>query len=523
MGRRLRFILLAVFGGAHARRAHPEQGDAWERESLLQRADATTADAVRLPLAATKRLVVSGMLASPNVPFLQDAARRGWLGDGSLSDSGVLPTPVARHLATREVGRARWPTALAAASESEDVPKSGDMGEGGGDGAGDTVGAGEETAIGTEKRKAPDADSSELVMRRYSHEGDSISSSITTRAEARAENGSPRNITLPAAWVRNFVEGSLFLTNEGLPTSASFTGKALVHGTTKLSFSARSATAPGAASELRALEVMSPTGCVHACYEAQQFSDTNFMLTERIASTVLDLLIDECLAKGTSDSSPVMSPSESLPVLIDMLRALAHMEDAGLVHGDITERNIKVEGMDGHALITNFHSSCFPDAEDPELHCDRVGGPARGSVYRLAPEVAGGGPVTPKNNVWQLGLVFAKMNFGVLPTEKWVTKNLLAGQDARQYENTPEGHDAICEQIAESFDIHNFGAFKRLSKKNRDLMDILVGMLEKDPEYRWTAKYALERALLAASKHEAPVLGRRTPAELPRCFSETPL
>jgi len=94
------------------------------------------------------------------------------------------------------------------------------------------------------------------------------------------------------------------------------------------------------------------------------------------------------------------------------------------------------------------------------------------------------------SNVWQLGLVFARLIFGGdVPT-----KRCAEGADDR----TAEGRSWIRESIRDDFRIHLDPAYIAMYQGHGDVLRLLHGMLQRDETLRLTAKDALRMARGAA-------------------------
>lgn len=85
-----------------------------------------------------------------------------------------------------------------------------------------------------------------------------------------------------------------------------------------------------------------------------------------------------------------------------------------------------------------------------------------GSAYLHAPEMYCGHPNQVANNVWQLGLIFAKMVFGVLPTEH-AAAQAMSAETARRLDTTPGGREIIRDFVRSHFSLYDTPGFERLS------------------------------------------------------------
>ena len=104
-----------------------------------------------------------------------------------------------------------------------------------------------------------------------------------------------------------------------------------------------------------------------------------------------------------------LSVSESLRVAREIAEALAHAHANNLVHCDIKPHNILMMA-DGHAKVADF-GSARAVTESTMTYSGNV----IGSVHYFSPEQAKGTMITPKSDVYSLGVVLYEMLTGKLP------------------------------------------------------------------------------------------------------------
>lgn len=104
-----------------------------------------------------------------------------------------------------------------------------------------------------------------------------------------------------------------------------------------------------------------------------------------------------------------LSVSESLRVAREIAEALAHAHANNLVHCDIKPHNILMMA-DGHAKVADF-GIARAVTESTMTYSDNV----IGSVHYFSPEQAKGTMITPKSDVYSLGVVLYEMLTGKLP------------------------------------------------------------------------------------------------------------
>lgn len=104
-----------------------------------------------------------------------------------------------------------------------------------------------------------------------------------------------------------------------------------------------------------------------------------------------------------------LSVSESLRVAREIAEALAHAHGNNLVHCDIKPHNILMMA-DGHAKVADF-GIARAVTESTMTYSGNV----IGSVHYFSPEQAKGTMITPKSDVYSLGVVLYEMLTGKLP------------------------------------------------------------------------------------------------------------
>lgn len=134
-----------------------------------------------------------------------------------------------------------------------------------------------------------------------------------------------------------------------------------------------------------------------------------------------------------------------------------------------------------------------------------------GSPFRLAPEIEGDVADRVSNNQWQLGLIFAQMLLGTDPMEHLVHR--LYGNGDSSWEDGPV---LVREDVRRRFFASEMPGFEELAIDYSDVLAIVSGLLEKDPDTRWTAERAWSEAVKVAKARGIPIDGGpRVPQMLP--------
>lgn len=136
----------------------------------------------------------------------------------------------------------------------------------------------------------------------------------------------------------------------------------------------------------------------------------------RLAFLTMELLKGKTLAERI-DEAGRLSPQEALPIIRQVAGALDVAHRAGVVHRDLKSNNIVlVEGTPGsRAVITDFGLS-YSLGDDSSVATRLTStGNVLGTPGYLAPEQLEDGPITPRTDLYALGIVIFEMLTGELP------------------------------------------------------------------------------------------------------------
>jgi len=343
-----------------------------------------------------------------------------------------------------------------------------------------------------------------------------------------------QEIVVPKEWAGKLDTGSVVVgkRDETMPSYYTASANMLAAPGVKVQLSAAPADAPGTLRALLVSQLLSQTGSVPTFFERQHYPDATFMLTEDVGNRKLEALIAE--RSPPADSGPAVPLEQSLPLMIDLLRVLESMEHLRIVHCGLSEANIHLVDGDKHAVVTGLHDACLQDSMDARLRCSGVMHAPAGAEFRQAPETPAGRAGGVPSNVWQAGLVFARMLFGgEVVTEAVVLKHMrpqdiakLANSAWRAKDGDDESDSAweVQEEmrkiIKQHFSIREVEGFQRLGEKYADVLEVLEGMLQKRPDDRWSAERARGAMELIALERGVAVPSPRAQAVLPEDFNE---
>ncbi len=181
--------------------------------------------------------------------------------------------------------------------------------------------------------------------------------------------------------------------------------------------------------------------------------DVNF--GDRIQYIVMEY-IDGVTLKEFIDKAKVLDWKDTVHFTFQILRALQHAHDRGIVHRDIKPQNVMLL-QDGTVKIMDFGIARF--ARDERINRDR----AIGSVHYISPEQASGGITDAKSDIYSMGIIMYEMLTGKLPFDG-DTPELVATKQIQALAESP---------------------LKINPEIPKGLVDILVRAMQKKPSNRY--------------------------------------
>ncbi len=104
-----------------------------------------------------------------------------------------------------------------------------------------------------------------------------------------------------------------------------------------------------------------------------------------------------------------VDPREAIYFVTQILRALQHAHDKGIVHRDIKPQNIMLQS-DGTIKVTDFGIARFSRSETRTMTDGAIG-----SVHYISPEQAKGSITDAKTDLYSVGVILYEMLTGTLP------------------------------------------------------------------------------------------------------------
>lgn len=133
---------------------------------------------------------------------------------------------------------------------------------------------------------------------------------------------------------------------------------------------------------------------------------------ERLQYIVMEY-IDGITLKEYLDQRKDIRWKEAVHFTVQILRALQHAHDKGIVHRDIKPQNIMLLS-DGTIKVTDFGIARLTRSE---MQATAVGNKAIGSVHYISPEQARGEITDEKTDLYSVGIMLYEMLTGKLPFE----------------------------------------------------------------------------------------------------------
>lgn len=130
--------------------------------------------------------------------------------------------------------------------------------------------------------------------------------------------------------------------------------------------------------------------------------------SDKVHSIVMEY-IDGITLKDYIEQQKVLNWRETVHFTIQILKALQHAHDKGIIHRDIKPQNIMLL-QDGMIKVTDFGIARFTRSETRTITDKAIG-----SVHYISPEQAYGKSVDGRSDIYSVGIMLYEMLTGRLP------------------------------------------------------------------------------------------------------------
>ncbi len=192
--------------------------------------------------------------------------------------------------------------------------------------------------------------------------------------------------------------------------------------------------------------------------------------------------IDGITLKEYIEREGILKWKEALHYTVQVLRALQHAHDKGIVHRDIKPQNIMLL-MDGTIKVMDFGIARFARFETKT-----ISGKVVGSVHYISPEQACGDVTDQKTDIYSVGVMLFEMLTGRLPFEADAAVSVAMMQVSKTPTRPRELNDTIPEGLEEVI-------LKAMQKDTKTRYQSAAEMLrdidefKKNPSIQFSYKY----------------------------------
>ena len=125
--------------------------------------------------------------------------------------------------------------------------------------------------------------------------------------------------------------------------------------------------------------------------------------------------IDGITLKEYIDQQGIIEWKDAIHLTAQILKALQHAHECGIVHRDIKPQNIMLL-QDGTIKVTDFGIARFSDKSTRTMTEQAIG-----SVHYIAPEQARGDATDGKTDIYSVGVMLYEMLTGKLPSDRYTS------------------------------------------------------------------------------------------------------
>ncbi len=207
---------------------------------------------------------------------------------------------------------------------------------------------------------------------------------------------------------------------------------------------------------------------------------------DRIQYIVMEY-IDGITLKEYIGQQKVIPWKEAVHFTVQILQALQHAHEKGIVHRDVKPQNIMLL-QDGTIKVTDFGIARFSNNETRTMTSKTIG-----SVHYIAPEQARGGATDGKADIYSVGVMLYEMLTGQLPFEA----DNAVSVAIMQMQNEPKPLHELNDRIPEGIEEITLRAMRKEPKQrfaNAGEMLEAIETFRRDPSVKFHYTYYVDQA-----------------------------
>ena len=197
--------------------------------------------------------------------------------------------------------------------------------------------------------------------------------------------------------------------------------------------------------------------------------------------------IDGITLKEYIGQQKVIPWKEAVHFTVQILQALQHAHEKGIVHRDIKPQNIMLL-QDGSIKVTDFGIARISNNETRTMTSKTIG-----SVHYIAPEQARGGVIDGKADIYSVGVMLYEMLTGQLPFEA----DNAVSVAIMQMQNDPKPLRELNDKIPEGIEQITLRAMRKEPKQrfaSAGEMLEAIEMFRRDPSIKFRYTYYVDQA-----------------------------
>lgn len=208
--------------------------------------------------------------------------------------------------------------------------------------------------------------------------------------------------------------------------------------------------------------------------------------SEKLQYIVMEY-IDGITLKEYIEQQNILLWKESVHFTVQILRALQHAHNRGIIHRDIKPQNIMLL-QDGTIKVTDFGIAHFTNSETQTMTDKAIG-----SVHYISPEQARGESIDDKADIYSVGVMLFEMLTGELPFEADSAVSVAIMQMQTEPKHPREINDTIPEGLE---DITLHAMQKDPSKRYASAADMLsdIDEFKNNPSIHFAYKYFIDES-----------------------------